>query len=268
MNRRVWVFVCLGLALSVFVQAQPEDASGEAAAAMPVARILPAVASTAGAGGSYFKTSLQLFNQYPSALSGRLVFHPAGAAASTDDPGMNVTIASGETISYDDVLEAMGLSGLGTLDIHMPNASSSPLIVARVFNDAGAHGTSGFTQDVISPKETGTLGRVLTAGDSGYLILPTDTDAFRFNLGIRMLSVGGWVQFIVYDAHGDEVADVAKTMASYTFVQTEASSFLGVALPPGGSIQIRPTGGSAIVYGATVDNVTQDPSIQFARNGS
>lgn len=268
MIRRVWVLVSLALVLAVAGQAQPEDASGEAAAALPVARILPAVASTAGAGGSYFKTSVQLFNQYPSSLSGRLVFHPAGGTASSDDPGMNITIPSGETISFDDVLESMGLSGLGTLDILMPNASSSPLVVARVFNDAGADGTSGFTEDVISPNETGALGRVLTAGDSGYLIIPSDTDAFRFNLGVRMLSHGGWVQFVVYDADGNQVADVAKTLPPYSFQQQEATAFLGVELPAGGAIRVRPTTGSAIVYGATVDNVTQDPSIQFARSGS
>ena len=267
MNRRVWVFVSLALALSVSGQAQPES-SEEAAAAMPIARILPAVASTPGAGGSFFKTSLQLFNQYPSTLSGRLVFHRAGETATSDDPGMNITIPSGETLSFPDVLEAMGLSGLGTLDIQMPNASSSPLIVARVFNDAGANGTSGFTQDVISPNENGLLGRVLTAGNSGFLILPPDTEAFRFNIGVRTLSVGGWVQFVVYDAQGNQVADVARTMDPFTFVQTEASGFLGVDLPPGGSIRVRPTAGSVIVYGATVDEVTQDPSIQFARNGS
>jgi hypothetical protein len=267
MNRRVWVFVSLALALSVSGQAQ-EEASSEAAAAMPVARVLTAVASTPGAGGSYFKTSVQLFNQYSSALSGRLVFHRAGDTASSDDPGMNITILSGETLSFPDVLEAMGLSGLGTLDILMPNASTSPLVVARVFNDAGANGTSGFTEDAISPKETGDLGRVLTAGDSGYLVLPADTEAFRFNIGVRTLGVGGWVQFVVYDAHGDQVADVAKTLEAYTFMQQEATDFLGVELPPGGAIRVRPTGGSVIVYGATVDEVTQDPSIQFARSGS
>ena len=191
-----------------------------------------------GAGGSYFKTSVQLYNQYPSALSGRLVFHRAGETASSDDPGINITIPSGETLSFPDVLEAMGLSGLGTLDIHMPYASTSPLIVARVFNDAGEHGTSGFTQDVISPNEGGALGRVLTAGDSGFLILPHDTEAFRFNIGIRTLGVGGWMQFVVFDAHGNQVADVAKTMDPYTFVQTEASGFLGIDLPPGGSIRV------------------------------
>jgi hypothetical protein len=262
------MFVSLALAVSLSAEAQPVDASEEAVSDLPLARILPAVASTPGVGGSYFKTSVQLFNQYSSSLSGRLVFHPAGGSASSEDPGMNITMASGETLTFDDVLGAMGLSGLGTLDILMPNASSSPLVIARVFNDAGADGTSGFTEDVISPKETGALGRVLTPGNSGYLILPPDLDAFRFNLGIRTLSVGGWAQFLVYDAHGDVVADVGKILATHSFVQQEASAFLGVALPPGGTIRIRLTAGSAIVYGATVDNVTQDPSIQFARSGS
>jgi hypothetical protein len=37
------------------------------------------------------------------------------------------------------------------------------------------------------------------------------------------------------------------------------------SLPPGGSIGITPTAGAAIVYGATVDNRTGDPSLQIAR---
>jgi hypothetical protein len=36
-------------------------------------------------------------------------------------------------------------------------------------------------------------------------------------------------------------------------------------LPPGGSISVAVDSGSAIVYGATVDNTTGDPSLQIAR---
>ena len=57
-------------------------------------------------------------------------------------------------------------------------------------------------------------------------------------------------------------------MGANSFVQTEASQMLGVALPPGGVVRVSLSGGSAIVYGATIDNVTQDSSIQFARSGS
>jgi hypothetical protein len=262
--------VCAAVTLAAAVPAQTDEASGEATSAMPISRIVTAVASTPGVGGSFFKTSLQLFNQYTSVLHGRLVFHPAGATASSNDPGLDVDILPGETVSYDDVLEAMGLSGLGTLDVLMPTASNSPVIVARVYDDAGASGTSGFNEDAISPNETGPQGRVLTSGNAGHLILPEDTDGFRFNIGIRMLSTGGFVQFLVRDSSGAIIADVLKSLASNSFVQSEAGAFLGlgVSLPPAGSIRVRLTGGSAIVYGATIDNTTQDSSIQFARSGA
>ena len=39
----------------------------------------------------------------------------------------------------------------------------------------------------------------------------------------------------------------------------------GVSLPAGGSVTVLVGSGSAIVYGATVDNRTGDPSLQIAR---
>jgi hypothetical protein len=36
-------------------------------------------------------------------------------------------------------------------------------------------------------------------------------------------------------------------------------------VPPNASIEISVSSGSAIIYGATIDNVTNDSSIQFAR---
>jgi len=44
-----------------------------------------------------------------------------------------------------------------------------------------------------------------------------------------------------------------------------STDFLGVALAGGESITISIDSGSAIVYGATADNITQDPSLQVAR---
>jgi hypothetical protein len=50
------------------------------------------------------------------------------------------------------------------------------------------------------------------------------------------------------------------------FEQTSSANFLlGLVLTGGESIAIRITSGSAFLYGATTDNTTNDPSIQFAR---
>jgi hypothetical protein len=68
---------------------------------------------------------------------------------------MGFNLAAGQSIAYDDVVVAMGQAGLGTLDINVPNASAPPIVVARVFNDGGDSGTSGFTEEAVSPAESG-----------------------------------------------------------------------------------------------------------------
>ena len=35
--------------------------------------------------------------------------------------------------------------------------------------------------------------------------------------------------------------------------------------PEGGTIRVAVVGGSAVIYGATIDNTTNDPSIQYVR---
>jgi hypothetical protein len=271
MLRRVLALVSLALAVTLAARAQqePVDASDEATAAggLPLARVIPAAASTAGAGGSYFKTSVQLFNPYGVTVTGRFVFHPAGTPGTAADPSMDVAIEPLETASYPDVMEAMGITGLGTLDLLVPSPSNSPVVVARVYDDAGLDGTSGFTQEAVSPNDNGPGGSVLASGTGGHLILPADTDAFRYNIGIRTLSTSASIQFTVRDAAGAFIRTSSKLLGPNSFVQSEASQMLGVALPAGGVVRVSLSGGSAIVYGATIDNVTQDSSIQFARSG-
>lgn len=262
MHRRVMLLVSAALALAVSAGAQITQ---EATSALPLGRVLPAVSSTPGAGGSFFRTSVQVHNPGGGPLNGRFVYHPAGVAGSTVDPGLDFSISAGETISYPDIVAAMGQSGLGSLDLLLPSASSSPaIVVARVYNDAGDDGTSGFTEEAINPAESGDGGRVLKNG-SGFLLLPDDTDKFRFNIGVRTLSTSASIQFTVRDASGAYVGSVSKTYSATYFAQQEASVFLGVSLPPNGTIKVTVVGGSAMVYGATADNTTNDPSIQFAR---
>ena len=121
--------------------------------------------SLAGAADSFFKTSVQIFNPQAGPLYGAFVFHASGTVASSIDPSMSFQIPPQQTLSYDDILPAMGLSGLGTVDIQLNSASHSPaVIVTRVYDDADEAGTSGFTEDAISPEESGAGGRVISQG--------------------------------------------------------------------------------------------------------
>jgi streptogramin lyase len=222
-------------------------------------RILPVVGSTAGVGGSFFRTAVQLHNPTDSPMTGQIVFHPSGSSGRPSDPLLAYTLAPGQTQSIEDLLPAMGRSGLGTADIEV-TAGGVPTTTVRVFNDAGAAGTTGFTEDLIRAEEA------LRVGSSGVLLLPADLTRFRFNLGVRTLESGATATLTLRDASGAVVATVSRTLPATYHEQQSAAALLGVSsLPVGGSISIAVTTGTAIFYGATVDNTTGDPSLQVAR---
>jgi hypothetical protein len=262
--RRVYMLVvsaALSTALAARAQTQPDSEE----LVLQFARVLPAVASTPGAGGSFFKTSLQLFNPYATPLTGKLVFHPFGVSGTSTDPSMGFNLEAGQSVAYDDVVVAMGQAGLGTLDINVPNASAPPIVVARVFNDGGDAGTSGFTEEAVSPAESGSGSRVLKSNTTGYLVIPPDLTAFRFNIGVRTFANGVSVSIFVVDPDGHSIFFTQKRWDANTIFQQEGSALVGTALPPGGTLRLQVQSGTAIIYGATADNTTQDPSLQYSR---
>jgi hypothetical protein len=151
----------------------------------------------------------------------------------------------------------MGQSGLGTLDV-VPTSGPAPVVNARIYNDGGAAGTVGFSEAALRPQDA------LQTGETGILIAPSDLTRFRFNLGVRTLSSGVTATIEVWDAAGALVTTVQKQYPKTFFLQAKASDFLGVDVPADASVEITVTAGSAVFYGSVVDNVTQDPSTQFA----
>ncbi len=223
--------------------------------------VIPGVGSLAGAFGSNFRTQLQLTNGGGSVIAGNIVFHPAGASASPSDPSMSYLLGSWQTINFSDLLPAMGQSGLGSADL-VPTSGAAPTAVARIFNDGGAAGTTGFSEPTFRASDA------LQVGDNAVFVLPFDSVNYRFNLGVRTLDDGVTVAFTIWDASGTLVGTGTKTFSANFFTQATAAQFLGVAsLPATGSIGLTVTQGSAIFFGPTVDNRTQDSSTQFTRHG-
>jgi hypothetical protein len=221
-------------------------------------RAIAAVAAAPGVLDSFFRTTLQLHNPTGAAISGRLIFHPGGFSGTDTDPSVTYTLAPGATTSYADVLAAFGRTGLGSLDI-VATSGPVPLGVARVFNDGGVRGTTGFSVDAARPEDA------LQSGETGVLIAPADPAATRFNVGIRTFDAGASLSVTIRDRDGQIIRTFSKVYAPNYFEQQAGSVFLGAAPGPSDSVSITVTGGSAIVYGASTDNKTQDPAIQFAR---
>ena len=236
-------------------------ACGSAPVSASPAAIIPVVGSTAGAvSGAFFRSSVQLYNPRTVRMTGRLVYHPAGSSATATDPVLAYVLEPGETRSIADLLPAMGLTGLGSLDLVPDTGTATPLLVVRVFNDAGAAGTTGFTEEAVAPAEA------LVAGESGFLIAPPDSALYRFNVGVRTLVSGATLTITARNAAGTVTRTLTRTYLPHYFEQRDSASFLnGAAVAANESITIQVVSGSAIVYGATVDNRTNDPSLQLAK---
>ncbi|HEY1252743.1 MAG TPA: PKD domain-containing protein [Thermoanaerobaculia bacterium] len=210
--------------------------------------------STPGNFGSFFRTAVQLTNPGAAPTSGRLFYHEAGLNPANGT--LQWSLAPGQTIGYDDVVAAMGQNGLGTIDVYVAQGSPVPVVLTRIYDDAGAAGTSGFTEPFYRVSEVPQNG-------GGYLIGPSDVSRYRYNLGFRTLSSDVHVTATVRNTAGAIVHTVSTTFPENFFIQDSASGFLGFSLTNNESIQIAYSGGGLIVYGATVDNVTNDPSAQF-----
>ena len=78
--------------------------------------VIPLVGKTPGLNGADFRTSLTLMGN--ESIHGRLVFHPAGQAASDADPSIPYSFTQGAPVlQFDDLMAAFGRTGLGSLDI-------------------------------------------------------------------------------------------------------------------------------------------------------
>lgn len=224
--------------------------------------MVPVVGSTAGLGGSNFRTSLQLLNtQTSGSIRGKLVFHPAGTTDSATDPAISYVLGAGEVRTFTDLGAAFGRSGIGSLDLLTTQTSATPVMVTQVFNDAGSAGSSGLSEDFVALTDS----RVLNMGDTGYLVAPIDLSRTRFNVGVRSLLSGATVLIVLRGANGTPIRTITRTYPASWFEQVGSTAFLsGVSLENSQSISITVLSGSVVVYGATTDNVTNDPALQYA----
>ena len=230
------------------------------------ALVVPGVGSIPGAFGAQFKTSLQIVaSPYGGDLSGKLVFHPLGVSGSTSDPSLDLILGAGRAVSYPDIVGTMGQTGLGSLDVVLDAASPAPVVYARVFNDAGPDGTSGLGEQAIDVSQPAysPATPVLYFGCSGILSTPVDPAHFRINLGMRSLDADVTISFVLKDITGATRASAQKSLSPNEFLQIKAEDLLGAAPGANDYILVSVSGGAAIVYGATTDNITNDPSVQF-----
>jgi hypothetical protein len=84
---------------------------------------------------------------------------------------------------------------------------------------------------------------------------------------VRTLAGGATIAVTVRNSAGAILRSLSRSYPPNFFQQVDAATFLG-SLPPGSneSITIDVVSGSLFLYGATADNRTNDPALQFAKN--
>jgi hypothetical protein len=214
--------------------------------------VLTAAGSLQGNFGSFFRTSVQIASPFGGTSTGKLVFHPAGVAASPNDQAIPYTVSNGNALSFTDIVNQMGKSGLGTIDVISTNGFP-PLVTARIYNDTPT-GTSGFTEDMITP------GEALHFGDTAILLTPSDLTKFRVNIGVRTFSSPATIN-VQYGFRTQSNVDFPAN----TFRQFSLAEFGDTSPIENEQIIFSVLSGDAIVYLSTTDNQTNDSSVRFAR---
>jgi len=220
------------------------------------AGVIPVAGSVAGVNGSNFRTSVQLTNPEEAPIAGHFVFHPAATPAGPDDPGVSFELGPFETRTFEDVIAAMGASGLGSIDV-WTIGSPLPLITTRVFNDLGPAGTLGFTLPLVRPEAAG-------ADEKMSFTTPANLTNFRMNVGVRTLSEGATLMVRHFSPEGEWLTDWSiKEYPPDYFEQVSLQAFIGGDPVAGGSVEVLFVAGSAVVYASTTDNKTNDSSVMI-----
>lgn len=231
------VVLALLLAPSLLAQLSPRPADA----------IVPVVGSTRGQSNANFRTELQLSNPSDVVLSGWLFLRPHGAVRLYE-------LQPHTTISFADIVAEMGATGLGSLDV-LVERGRIPTLVARAYDDQPT-GTTGATIPLVRAQT------ILGRNDFASLVVPRDLVRYRFNAGVRAMDDGATLEIVVRASNGTERSRRTVTYAAHHFEQQPGSAFAGVALQADDAIEVFVRAGSAIVYGSTVDNVTNDSSVQ------
>jgi hypothetical protein len=216
----------------------------------PPDAVLPVVGSTRGQSNANFKTELQLANPTDAVMEGWLYLRP-------HDLALRYALEPHATRAFADVVAEMGGSGLGSLDV-LVERGRVPSIVARAFDDQPS-GTTGATVPAVP------AAAVLARTDTAALIAPRDLSRYRFNIGVRALESGATINVTVRASSGAQRFFRTLTYAANAFEQQPANAFAGITLDANDAIEIEIAAGSAIVYGSTVANATNDSSVQVLR---
>lgn len=237
-------------------EAMREITIGDPAASFQPKQILPGQARAAGAGGSFFRTSMWLTNPGLADSVVRLRYVPTGTAGGAEETSF-VTIRAGRSVAFQDVLaDAFGASEntSGAIVVEVESGRPAPVVTSRTFNDAGAIGTFGqYIPAIAIAPPTG-------ASEARLEGLGGDV-ANRSNVGVLNLSATPLdAEISVRGADGaPRGTSVPVQVPAYGVVQVNGANFVAGAGAMPVFTAVVNGNGRFYAYASKLDNLTSDP---------
>lgn len=227
---------------------------GDPTASYEPRQILPGQARAAGAGNSFFRTSMWLTNPGTTESVVRLRYVPTGSAGGAEEAAL-VTIPAGRSVAFPDVLgDALGASENTSGAIVIEVAGGDPVVTSRTFNDAGTGGTFGQYIPAIPLASATGSGEAFLEGLGGDV-------ANRSNVGVLNLS-GATIDatIAVRDAAGVPRGNpVPVSVPPFGVVQVNGVSTAAGAGPMPVFTAVVSGSGPFFAYASKLDNLTSDP---------
>ncbi len=238
--------------------------------------IIPIAGSARGVNGARFTTRLALRSTPhrdfycplcppPTGYvtSGRVMFHPAGRPASENDPSLRYRLLDWNTVVYEDVMAAIGATGLGWLEL-VPDAGSYMPYDAEawIFNVGG--------NVKVGTRVEGVFGRDHYDSVRDVETVVTDPEQERMSIGALLLAGAGRLDIRLRRPDGSVAVGRPVEVKADTLEHVSLSSiFPDTTINAGDVVHVHFLGAQGtsigVVYLTTTNNTTNDAEIILSR---
>ncbi|HOC44555.1 MAG TPA: hypothetical protein PKJ99_16185, partial [Thermoanaerobaculales bacterium] len=218
----------------------------------------PAAAYAAGLEGAFFQTDVDINNKGAEEASFTLIWLPRGADNSTPVESDPVVLAPGQSVQYENVLNAVfGLEPDVVGAIAMIADSPDVIGMSRTYNVPSAKIAGTFGQGLPAI----TTDQLIGFGETRRIIFMSENDDIRANVGCaNALPVPVHIDLVMYDAAGTLLE--TRTMDLAPWSNNQINRIFRNYSPVNGYVDVSTSteGGAFYCYGSVLDNSTSDPT--------
>jgi len=220
--------------------------------------VIPAVASAAGAQGTYWSSAVSITDVSDESRDVQAVYTPRGVDGLGTFLIESFTLPAASQRSWTDIVgELFSTTGAGAVEFR----GQSLVVTSRTSTPAVVNGSYGQGIPPVQPEQLlskdGTAAAVMGGVD--------ESSAFRTNLGLcEIWGESASVRVVIYDDTKTELGRMVYQLRPYENLQINhvASEIGGVGALAGGIAEVAVTAGDGKVaaYLSVVDNATGDPT--------